>query len=284
MGIEDDLYFVTMIQNSWKINPYYSKPSTEEDTKDEDYKNKKRFGAAAAPFGTDMTPPTEDVRKKYFYPEMLDKKKEASPIEKFRNTIKKRGIRGVMAMRRAFMIADENDNKTLNLPEFIKFCHDYRIPVVGKDINLLFEEFDKDKTGTINYEEFVNAFVGEMNERRKNLIKILFEGFDKNKTGYVDVDEIRNNYSPANHPDVLSGKKTEDEVLAEFLDTLQYHFSLLKSNKDENGNKITFDQFLEFFNYISVGIEDDDYFENMIKSGFNLEERRPKKKGWRSIV
>ena len=284
MGIEDDLYFVTMIQNSWKINPYYSKPSTEEDTKDEDYKNKKRFGAAAAPFGTDMTPPTEDIKKKYFYPELLDKKKEASPIEKFRNTIKKRGIRGVMAMRRAFMIADENDNKTLNLPEFIKFCHDYRIPVVGKDINLLFEEFDKDKSGTINYEEFVNAFVGEMNERRKNLIKILFEGFDKNKTGYVELDEIRNNYSPANHPDVLSGKKTEDEVLAEFLDTLQYHFSLLKSNKDENGNKITFEQFLEFFNYISVGIEDDDYFENMIKSGFNLEVRRPKKKGWRSIV
>ena len=47
------------------------------------------------------------------------------------------------------------------------------------------------------------------------------------------MDEIRNSYSPKNHPDVLSGKKTEDEVLAEFLDTLQYHFSLLKSNKEK---------------------------------------------------
>ena len=282
MGIDDDLYFVTMIQNSWKINPYYSKPS-EEDLKED--KNKPRFGAAAAPFGTDMTPTTEDYKKKKFYPEYpTDKKKEASPIEKFRNTIKKRGIRGVMAMRRAFMIADENDSKTLNLPEFIKFCHDYRIPVVGKDINLLFEEFDKNKSGEINYDEFVNAFVGEMNERRKNLIRILFDSFDKKKTGYVNLDEIRNSYSPDNHPDVLSGKKTEDEILAEFLDTLQYHFSLLKSKKDENGNKVTFEQLLEFFNYISVGIDDDDYFEDMVKNGFNLEERRPKKKGWRSFV
>ena len=125
-----------------------------------------------------------------------------------------------------------------------------------------------------------------MNDRRKNLIKILFDSFDKNKTGYVDIDEIRNSYSPVNHPDVLSGKKTEDEVLAEFLDTLQYHFSLLKSNKEEGNqkNKVGFNEFLEYFNNISVGIEDDDYFENMIKSGFNLEERRPKKKGWRSIV
>ena len=290
MGIEDDLSFITNIQNAWKINPYYSKVTTqsEENTETQgDLRNKKRFGAAAAPFGTDMTPSTEDKRQINFVPEMSgEKKKEITPIEKFRNTIKKRGVRGVMAMRRAFMIADENDSKTLNLPEFIKFCHDYRIPVVGRDINILFEEFDKDRSGEINYEEFVYAFVGEMNDRRKNLIKILFDSFDKNKTGYVDIDEIRNSYSPVNHPDVLSGKKTEDEVLAEFLDTLQYHFSLLKSNKEEGSqkNKVGFNEFLEYFNNISVGIEDDDYFENMIKSGFNLEERRPKKKGWRSIV
>ena len=247
MGIEDDSYFITMIQNSWKINPYYSKvsnPHLEENLDKEgntvsyvhgDLRNKKiRVGAAAAPFGTDMTPLTEDNRKKYFYPEMIeDKNNEPSPVEKFRNTIKKRGVRGVMAMRRAFMIADENDSKTLSLPEFIKFCHDYRIPIVGKDINVLFQEFDKDKSGEINYEEFVYAFVGEMNERRKRLIGILFESFDKNKTGFIDLDEVRNSYSPVNHPDVLSGKKTEDEVLAEFLDTLQYHFSLLKSNKEK---------------------------------------------------
>ena len=299
MGIDDDSYFVEKVQNEWKINPFYSKvsnPQNEDNLqKNEinvtygrggDLRTKKlRVGAAAAPYGTDMTPLTEDKREFYFSPEIPDdKKNEPSPVEKFRNTIKKRGVRGVMAMRRAFMIADENDSKTLNLPEFIKFCHDYRIPIVGRDINLLFDKFDKDKSGEINYEEFVYAFVGEMNDRRKNLIKILFDSFDRNKTGYVSIDEIRNSYSPSNHPDVLNGKKTEDEVLAEFLDTLQYHFSLLKSNKDEKKNKIDFDEFLDFFNNVSVGIEDDDYFEEMIKNGFSLEERRPKKKGWKSIV
>jgi Ca2+-binding EF-hand superfamily protein len=283
MGIEDDSYFITMIQNSWNINPSYSKVSSEEN--DDVLKNKKRYGAAAAPFGTDMTPTTEENRKKKFYPEIFgDKIKEVSPVEKFRNTIKKRGVRGVMAMRRAFMIADENDSKTLSLPEFIKFCHDYRIPVVGKEINSLFEQFDKNKNGQINYDEFVSAFVGEMNERRKKLIEILFDSFDKNKSGFVDLDEIRNSYSPVGHPDVVSGKKTEDEVLAEFLDTLQYHFSLLKSKKDENDNKINLEQLLGYFNVVSVGIEDDDYFENVVKKGFNVEEKRPKKKGWRSII
>ena len=297
MGIEDDAYFISLIQNSWKLNPYYKynqngqNDLTNINLNEISYthgniKNKKiRVGAAAAPFGTDMTPNTEDKRPFYYHIEQNENiEKEISPIDIFRTAIKKRGIRGIMAMRRAFMIADENDSKTLSLPEFIKFCHDYRMPITGKEINILFEEFDTNKNGQINYEEFISAFTGDMCERRKRLITILFETFDKNRKGFVDLDDIRNAYNPINHPDVLSGKRTEDEVLAEFLDNLQYHFSLLKSDKEQENNKINFEEFLEFFNYVSAGIEDDEYFESVIKGGFNLEDRRPKKKGWKSIV
>ena len=297
MGIEDDNYFISLIQNSWKLNPYYKYNQTGENISSNNFneisyshgniKNKKiRIGAAAAPFGTDMTPNTEDKREFYYQQEPIKEgtNKEISPIEVFRTTLKKRGIRGIMAMRRAFIIADDNDSKTLTLPEFIKFCHDYRMPLSGNEINNLFEEFDTNKNGEINYEEFVSAFVGEMNERRKRLITILFETFDKNRKGVIDLDDIRNSYNANNHPDVVSGKKTEDEILAEFLDFLQYHFSLLKSDKEQEINKINIEEFLAFFNNISAGVEDDDYFENIIKSGFNLEDRKPKKKGWKSIV
>ena len=295
MGIEDDSYFISLIQNSWKLNPYYKLNQSEQNDTNNlneisythgNIKNKKiRVGAAAAPFGTDMTPNTEDKRPFYYQQEPIkDSIKQVSPADIFRTILKKRGVRGIMAMRRAFMIADENDSKTLTLPEFIKFCHDYRIPISGSEINELFEEFDTNKNGEINYEEFVAAFVGEMCERRKRLITILFESFDKNRKGFIDIDDLRNAYNPKNHPDVISGKKTEDEVLAEFLDNLQYHFSLLKSDKEQENNKINIEQFLAFFNNISAGIEDDDYFENIIKAGFNLEDRRPKKKGWKSIV
>ena len=233
MGIEDDAYFISLIQNSWKLNPYYKynqngqNDLTNINLNEISYthgniKNKKiRVGAAAAPFGTDMTPNTEDKRPFYYHIEQNENiEKEISPIDIFRTAIKKRGIRGIMAMRRAFMIADENDSKTLSLPEFIKFCHDYRMPITGKEINILFEEFDTNKNGQINYEEFISAFTGDMCERRKRLITILFETFDKNRKGFVDLDDIRNAYNPINHPDVLSGKRTEDEVLAEFLDNL----------------------------------------------------------------
>ena len=79
MGIEDDAYFISLIQNSWKLNPYYKynqngqNDLTNINLNEISYthgniKNKKiRVGAAAAPFGTDMTPNTEDKRPFYYH-------------------------------------------------------------------------------------------------------------------------------------------------------------------------------------------------------------------------
>ena len=41
------------------------------------------------------------------------------------------------------------------------------------------------------------------------------------------------------------------------------------------------EEFLEYYNNISMSIKDDDYFEEMIKSVYNLDQRRTNKQGWR---
>ena len=66
--------------------------------------------------------------------------------------------------------------------------------------------------------------------------------------------QVRMNNLPsiaAKHPDVLSGKKTEDEVLAEFLDTFEYHFSLLNMERSRDA-KITLEEFIEYYTNISM--------------------------------
>ena len=52
---------------------------------------------------------------------------------------------------------------------------------------------------------------------------------DKNGNGNIEVDDLKGVYNATKHPDVKSGKKTEDEVLGEFLDTFEYHFSITVS-------------------------------------------------------
>ena len=44
-----------------------------------------------------------------------------------------------------------------------------------------------------------------------------FKKLDRDSSGQIDIDDIRGVYNASNHPDVASGKKTEDEILGEFL-------------------------------------------------------------------
>jgi len=65
-----------------------------------------------------------------------------------------------------------------------------------------------------------------MNEFRKNFTKKAFSIMDKDKSGVLNIDDIKQTYNAKMHPDVKSGKKTEDAVLLEFLDTFEMHYSL----------------------------------------------------------
>lgn len=91
------------------------------------------------------------------------------------------------------------------------------------------------------------------------------------------------------HPDVKSGKKTEDDVLGEFLDTFELHYSLNVSNiniltfvqhENSKDRKITLDEWIEYYNNVSMSIDEDKYFELMMNSAWNLDGSRVTKKGW----
>jgi hypothetical protein len=44
---------------------------------------------------------------------------------------------------------------------------------------------------------------------------------DADKSGVVDISDIKSYYNARMHPEVRAGKKSEDEVLGEFLDTFE---------------------------------------------------------------
>lgn len=42
----------------------------------------------------------------------------------------------------------------------------------------------------------------------------------------LELNDLKGVYNASQHPDVKAGKKTEEEVLCEFLDTFEMHHSL----------------------------------------------------------
>ena len=185
-----------------------------------------------------------------------------------KDKIIKRGSRGILGMRRCFMIYDEDNSRKLTLYNFYKYISSFLIPLTKGNAAALFKLYDRQASGVINYDSLINELVGKLSESRKKLVNSAFNKLDENKRGVLSMNIIRERFNPKGHPDVTNGKKTEQEVLVEFLDNLDYHFNLLGKNPDNE--EITNQDFIDFYRYISVGIEDDYFFNKMITGVWGL--------------
>ena len=123
----------------------------------------------------------------------------------------------------------------------------------------------------------MRSVVGEMNPFRKQLVRKAFDKLDKNGNGIIEIDDIKGVYNAKFHPEVKAGKKTEEEVLFEFLDTFELHHSI--KNPSEKDRKINFKEFIEYYNNVSASIDNDQYFELMMTNAWNLN-NASYKKGW----
>ena len=192
-----------------------------------------------------------------------------------RSIMIQRGYTGLMSMRRTFMLLDENSSKKISFDDFQKLFKVYRYDLSETEINNLFNYFDNEGNGYIKYNEFIKELCGNLNQFRKNILKQVFNKLDKNEKGYITVGTIRHEYNPKGNPLVRQGKRGEDEILAEFLDVLEYYFNLLiEKNEEEldvNDIEVDFDDFCNFYKNISLFIEDDKYFEIMILSEWGIQ-------------
>jgi hypothetical protein len=85
-------------------------------------------------------------------------------------------------------------------------------------------------------------------------------------------------YNAKFHPDVKSGKRSEDEILGEFLETFETHHNTMYGGRRDQ--TVTKEEFEEYYNNISASIDNDEYFELMMNSAWNLDGSKVTKKGW----
>lgn len=128
---------------------------------------------------------------------------------------------------------------------------------------------DIDGSGEIDFNEFLRLIVGEMNQFRQNLCERAYRTLDVNMDGQISLIEFQNKYNAAQHPDVRSKKKTEKEVLLEFMNTFQQHHNMMSGDKKDD--MISLEEFIEYYNNISCNIENDQYFDLMISNAWNLD-------------
>ena len=185
-----------------------------------------------------------------------------------REKLNQRGVQGICSIARNFRIIDENNSQTIDFYEFKQVCNMYNFGLDDNQLKMIFANFDTENTGEIDYDEFIRTIRGEMNEFRQSLVQKVFDKLDNKKTGEISFKELNNNYNVRNHPDVLSGKINEEEALKEFMDTFQETYNYLCGT--ETNNIITIEEFMEYYENVSMTIDEDEYFEYLLNNTWDL--------------
>lgn len=178
---------------------------------------------------------------------------------------------------------DDNNSRSLDKYEFNKAMKDFGLGFNDSEISTLFSYFDFDHSGALEYDEFIRAIRGPMNPARKRVVVLCFKKLDKDNNGWVDINDVRGAYNAKKHPDVIAGKKTEDQILQEFLQTFEIAHSI--RNSDAPNYVVTKEEFEEYYNNISASVDNDSEFELILTNAWRLTEESRKgmgTKGWAS--
>lgn len=176
-------------------------------------------------------------------------------VTRLRNKLAQRGARGIIGLGRQFRIMDDNNSRSLDIQEFSHAMKDYMLGFTDAEIKTLFHYFDLDGSGTVDYDEFIRALRGPMSQFRQKLVMQAFNKLDRDHSGVIDINDLKGWYNAKKNPEVLSGKKTEDQVLLEFLETFEAHHNTHNSTAPDH--VVTKEEFLEYYNNISASIDND---------------------------
>lgn len=74
---------------------------------------------------------------------------------------------------------------------------------------MLLQYFDKDGSNSVNFDEFLVAIRGDLNDFRLSFIKAAYAKLDKNGDGQVKLDDIARTFDVSEHPDVKRGESAQ---------------------------------------------------------------------------
>lgn len=182
------------------------------------------------------------------------------PVARFRMKILQReGAGGIYALGRSFRIMDHDGNHRINVDELQVGLEHFGLSLHKEEVAEIVNIVGKGRP--ITYDEFLVAIRGTINKRRMKLIDMAYKVLDVQGKGHVTVADIQDRFSAEHHPDVLTGKLPPAEALGHFL----ANFDVF----DHDG-VVTEKDFVEYYRNVSASIDDDDYFELMIRNAWHI--------------
>jgi Ca2+-binding EF-hand superfamily protein len=186
-------------------------------------------------------------------------------LERICNAIKSRGSHGFRGLARLFNIIDDRGNGVLDAQEFRFGLIDFGIDLPQEEFDMVQKVFDVNGDGFISFTEFLQTIQGPLPPNRAEVIRQAYDVLDKNHDGVLTKADLAGVYDAAKHPDVVSNRKTEGEILEEFLS----HWDTEKAD-----GIISWSEFERYYRDMSAGIDSDEYFQAMVAGAYGLSSKK----------
>jgi Ca2+-binding EF-hand superfamily protein len=101
-----------------------------------------------------------------------------------------------------------------------------------------------------------------MSKARKDIIIKAFHKLDRSGDGVVTIEDLKGVYNASKHPKYMNGEWTEEQVFRSFLDSFD--------SPDDKDGKVTREEFMNYYSGVSASIDNDAYFDLMMRSAWKL--------------
>lgn len=182
-------------------------------------------------------------------------------IDGLRRRMHQKGLDAIMALERFYKQMDKDGNHTLELPEFSEGMIQSGLLRDDAECQAVFNHFDEDNSGALDYREFMSVVKGKLSAARKAVVDEAFDFLDMTGDGVLQPDDLKQRYRTFAHPDVRAGIRTEEEVFSEFLDNFDVVCGDLTVSKME---------FERYYEGMSATMPNDRFFEAMIRNTWHL--------------
>jgi len=263
--IQEDDIFKEVLLKSWNLYDEKEDLKKEEENLNE-IKNKNEE--------IEVKENQEDINKIETAEERYEKEKEfrknllgEKNIDVFRETLSAKGIKTIINLLNQFKQYDRKGNKEISYQDFEEILNsNLNLHITEKDIKALFSDFSENSK--LNYSNFMSSLIeNSLNQRRENIVKEAFNRIDTEKCGIVNLSDVKSLFNSKNSPLVKEGDVTEEDFYNNFMETFQTHHNLVRSPKIK---KVNYEEFLNYYKFFSLTIEDDYLFEQTLISCWKL--------------
>jgi len=181
-------------------------------------------------------------------------------IHKLKMNLKKRAG-SISKLSKTFQLMDTDRSGKLDQDEFEACLQKAGLFLSKNEAQALMKHFDIDGDRRVSCEEFLCTLREELNPRRASMVARCFEVLDRDGCGSIDAAHLKGVFCAKEHPDVISGKKTEAQVLVEFLNNFD-------GTTGNNDGQVTRAEWTTYYEELSMGIPNDDYFVEMLASTY----------------